>query len=116
MNSKSVKTYTATIYVGSRIGYSESILPYYQAMQWLQEYCNKVGLCVSIVATDFIYTNGNEPGIAIGLINYPRFESTPEKIQAQAIEIAEKMLSLMEQNRVTIVFPDTTITIGSVKD
>lgn len=41
--------------------------------QHCQQYCNVVGLCVTVTETNYIYSGGSEKGYIIGLINYPRF-------------------------------------------
>jgi hypothetical protein len=52
-----------------------------------RRYCTDVGLCVTVTATEFIYTGGSEQGAAIGLLNYPRFPSTAEGILDKAREL-----------------------------
>jgi hypothetical protein len=108
MQSK-VETYTATIYVGSRERYDGAETPLDIAEAWLQRYVDREGLCVSVTRTRFIYTNGSEPGLIVGLINYPRFPSRPEFIREQALEIGEHLRALMRQQRVSVVFPDETV-------
>ena len=81
-------TYTATIYCGFKerqVGGS-----YYpntlkcleiEARNICKEYCDEVGLCVTFKLVEFLYINGDESGVEVGLINYPRFKSTPTEIQ-----------------------------------
>lgn len=79
-----VKTFTATIYVGLLEKYDEfgneftgGILHTIdQVEEVCQGYCNGAGLCVTVTPTKFIYTKRWEPGCIVGLINYPRFPST----------------------------------------
>jgi len=106
---KSVPTFTADIYCGSRVEYSEEMLSAGVLEEAATEYCNRVGLCVTITELEFIYTGGREYGFKIGLINYPRFESMPADIKKQALELAEILRIIMQQKRVSIVFPDETI-------
>lgn len=104
-----VTTYTATIYVGLREGYSERIVDPKDALDWLQSFCDQGGCCVTVTNTEFRYKNGSEPGVIIGLINYPRFPMTPEKIREQAKTIASEFLARCKQQRVSIVYPDSTV-------
>ena len=111
-----VPTHTATIYVGS---YDKDIkfAPTPEVMMKIaeeicQEYVDAVGLCVTLTQTRFIYSNGNENGVAVGLINYPRFPSTQAKIQEQAIELASRLQMAFDQYRVSIVFPDQTVMLS----
>ncbi len=131
MKRKCVKTFTATIYLGFKdislvdetecsLFELEAELQNYknqldsetsisQARNICQTYCNNVGLCVTITPTEFIYTNGSEPGCAIGLINYPKFHSDPDTITKHAIRIATLLKDAYKQNGVTIVTSDETI-------
>jgi hypothetical protein len=56
-----------------------------------REYCDKVGFCVTVSATEYIYTNGSESGVIVGLINYPRFPSTPGEILFRAVALADRL-------------------------
>jgi len=62
-----------------------------------------------VTRTRYIYVDGSEPGIIVGLINYPRFPSTPEQIREKALAIGEMLRTAMGQNRVTVQFPDETV-------
>jgi len=113
MNKTQVKTFTATIYVGSRVGYGDEILHQSEIENWLQSYCDSEGLGVSITPTKFIYSDGNEPGFIVGIINYPRFPSEKEELRTLSLKIAEELRILMKQLRVTVVFPDETVMLGA---
>ena len=106
---RKVSTYTATIYCGLREGYSSKIHKRKEVERIAQNYCNEVGLCVTLTDTQFIYKDGREPGVAIGLINYPRFPATKPKIRRQALYLAEKFKEIFKQNRICIVLSDRTI-------
>lgn len=111
-----VDTFHATIYVGSRVGRTADTPTFHtldDAREVCRAYCDEVGLCVSFTATEFIYTNGSEPGCIVGLINYPRFPSTPAQIEAHALRLGELLRQRMEQWRVSVVMPHTTITLGT---
>jgi hypothetical protein len=108
---RSLATYTASIFVGQRVGYTQEIRPILLALEWLQERADKGGMCVTVTPTTFIYKDGTEPGFIIGCINYPRFPENPLDIKTKALEIAEAMLLLFGQNRVSVVCSDETITL-----
>lgn len=115
MKIKTCHTYTATIYCGLLEGYtpSESIQEEEDKMEIAynicREYCDKVGLCLTFEKTHFIYTSGGENGIKVGLINYPRFPSTPSEIQKHAGILGERLLVELKQQRLSIVYPDITV-------
>ena len=79
-----------------------------EVKDFLQEYVNRVGLCVTITPTTFIYKDGRENGVIIGLINYPRFPSTREELENKAEEIANLCKDRYKQNRVSIEYQDQT--------
>lgn len=73
------------------------------------EYCDDVGLCVTVTATRFVYVNGGDPGYIIGLINYPRFPKEPAAIWAHAEALAERLCEGLWQQSYTIQAPDKTV-------
>jgi len=110
------KTYIANIYVGTRPGYNDIhdhllISNKQKIISICQKYCDDVGLGLTVTDTEFIYTNGNEPGIIVGLINYPRFPATRIEIKATAIDLAKILLKELKQERLSIVLSDETIMI-----
>ena len=111
MDYKDCKTYEARIYVGLRIGYSKKIHTLNIAYKICQDYCNKIGFCVTFTETQFIYKSGKEPGLIIGIINYPRFPKEEYKLNEHALTIAGLLLNKLEQNRISIVFKNKTIMI-----
>ena len=76
---KTVNTFKADIYVGLRPAYNPGAVCWGTrrsiATRICQKYCDKVGLGLTITDTEFIYTEGNEHGLIVGLINYPRLPS-----------------------------------------
>ena len=109
---KMVSTFTATIYVGQKDGRSDAYLHRQLADDVIQTYCNEVGLCVHVFDVRYIYSGNWEDGFAVGLINYPRFPAEEDTIREMALELAQRLLSVMKQFRVTIVMPEETIMIG----
>lgn len=72
-------------------------------------YADEVGFCVTVTPTTFIYTGGEEEGYIVGLINYPRFPSTPDLIWKHAKMLAERLRLEAGQESYTIQAPDKTI-------
>lgn len=107
-----MKTYTANIYVGVRASYGVLYYTIAEVKEVCQKYVDKMGLCVTVTPTSFVYTGGNEPGAIVGLINYPRFPKEESEIKETAIELATILKEKLSQNRVTIVCTDETIMIG----
>jgi len=86
------------------------------AKQVCRENCWRDGLCVTIEPCDYIYTGGQESGYCVGLINYPRFPSTPEAIIDRAKKLAILLLERTFQWYALIVTPNTTEWITVRKD
>lgn len=103
-----VSTFTATIYVGLKERDSGFVHSPDEIEAVCQKYCDELGLCVTVTPTRFIYTDGSEPGAAVGLINYPRFPSSAGEIMEHAIGLASLLRESLGQNRVSVVFPHET--------
>jgi len=106
---KTLPTYYANIYLGLRHGYSGTVTSIDHVREHLQSFCNDVKIGVTLTPTEFIYVDGGEPGVIIGLINYPRFPRNVENIKRIALTIAEGLMELCHQERVSVVCSDETI-------
>jgi hypothetical protein len=107
-----VDTFWANIYVGQKNRDTGEVYPLDIAFEICQKYVDEVGLCVTITPTEYVYTDGGESGFVVGLINYPRFPSSPEVIRGHALELGRRLLDEYRQYRVSIVFPDKTYMIS----
>jgi hypothetical protein len=94
-----VASYQATIYMAGSPD---------RAKQHLREECYGRGLCVTVSPTTFIYTGGEEEGIQIGLVNYPRFPSTPDEIFGRAVNLALSLVRVLCQKTALVVATDRT--------
>lgn len=111
-----VETYYANIFLGLKVratGWKHLV---WEVEDTCQEYVNKIGLCVTVTPTEYIYTDGNEPGVIVGLINYPRFPEYPEQIRKKAVQLAYILKERFDQLKVTVMCPDQTIMIGGESD
>lgn len=106
-----VTSYNYTLYIGLKDRASGLIYDKKDALNVIQDYCDKNGLCVSVTDVDYIYTNGNEPGLALGFINYPRFPKADVSIKKDVITIAQLLMTQLSQIRASIVHKDSTIMI-----
>ena len=112
-----VETYWANIYVGRRRGYSDlesDIIDMDRIRTLVSKFCQD-GPGVTITKTEFYYKDGSEPGVILGLINYPRHPSSVKDIEKDALALASIMRDVLGQYRVTVVFPDKTIMLGSIE-
>jgi len=101
-------TIFANIYVGLKEQYDGKIHSMDEVEKICQNYVDEAGLAVTLTKTKYIYTDGNELGVIIGLINYPRFPSNVETIYNHAISIAKILMDSLNQYRVTIVMNNKT--------
>ena len=95
----SCESYEGTIYIAC---------DYHVAKQVCREFCLE-GLCVSIQKTDYIYTMGEESGVAIKLINYPRFPKSKDEIRKICKRLAITLIEMTHQGSATIVLSDETL-------
>lgn len=106
--TKTVESFWATIYVGFQERYEGVLHTIDEAEKICQDYCDSIGLCVTVTPTMYIYTRGKELGCAIGLINYPRFPSSESEIIIEALELASRFLIQFNQYKVTVVTKNET--------
>lgn len=80
---------------------------YDDARRCCREFC-EVGLCVTVTRTSYTYTGGEQSGVLVRLINYPRFPKTPDEIEKTARELAEYLRSSLCQDSYTVITPEKT--------
>lgn len=93
MTDISVDTYRATIWIAG---------DYDDARRAVKGFCMAEGFCATVTRTTFIYTGGEEQGVSIGCLNYPRFPTTPEALDAQVWRLAEAVLHALNQHSVLV--------------
>lgn len=101
-NTSSCNTYKVEIFIAG---------DYNQAKLILQEWCLK-GACVSIEKVDYIYTMGQESGMVVRIINYPRFPADKGAIKSEAIELGEHLIKKLHQGSCSVVADDETLFIS----
>jgi hypothetical protein len=100
VNRTVAPTFTASIYIAGDPDHARRICA---------AHCYEIGLCVTVEALDFVYTGGQERGVRVGLINYPRFPTTPKALKTTAEALALVLIDLLYQTSCSIVFPDETV-------
>lgn len=108
---RTVSTWWANIYVGLRVASSKVVYDVGDARAICAEYC-KCGLCVTVTPTTFVYTGGDEPGVIVGLINYPRFPKDEHELRVLAVGLADDLLRGLKQLRVSVQMPSLTVMLG----
>lgn len=105
---RTCKNYEVKIWLGHRYGYGDIFAQPFEIDKVIQEWCNEKKQCVSVTDTKFIYVDGNEPGIIIGFINYPRFPYEKQEILDRALELGEILRTKFGQYRVSVSTPEMT--------
>jgi len=82
------------------------------AKQTLRLECLREGLCVTIEPTTFIYTGGEETGFVVGLLNYPRFPTTPEALRKRAHDLMISLLNATAQHSALMVTPEESVWVS----
>lgn len=80
-----------------------------QAKQVCREWCMEFWACVTVEPVDDIYTGGEEAGVRIGFINYPRFPSDETYIVERATALALRLMDRLCQHSFSVVAPAETI-------
>ena len=88
---------------------------YDDAARACREYCCR-GACVRLSRADYIYTGGQESGLVVSFINYPRFPASEAEIMEQARALAAMLLDALYQKSCTIEGPTQTIWISNRLD
>lgn len=70
--------------------------------------CKEIGLCVTVEPVKFIYSGGEESGVVVGLVNYPRFPRGDDAINAIATALATRLLEATHQDSVMVMTPKRT--------
>jgi hypothetical protein len=119
---KTVKTFTATIYLGLQEGYNGCTHRPEDVRKFLWE-ASEIGFCVTVTSTEFVYgvpnltaSLGYEPGVAIGVINYPRFPAIAKELEEKTLILASKLKAKFKQNRVSVVFSKHTVLLDSEEE
>lgn len=111
------RTFISKIAVGFREGYTQKVHSLDEAYEICRDFCNIVGLCVTVTPTRFIYTKGNgiadgyEDGCFVELINYPRFPQSKYDIVGLSIDLAKIFLEKFNQFRVSVITSEETYLI-----
>ena len=87
---------------------------YTLALDVCRKFCMKVGLCVTVEPTEYVYTAGQESGVRIGLRAYPRFPKTP--INLHAVGLAKELMKELCQETALVVTPEQTTWFSNRKE
>jgi len=109
---KKAVNFSVRLYIGSRERRDGPHISAEQIKQAIQQYQFSLGLekatPVRLTPTTYLWQEYEEDGWEIGMINYPRRPLGPLTIHAFAMDLAAYLLTVFNQNRISIEFPDET--------
>lgn len=100
---KECKTITVSIFMAGSPAVAADF-----CRRWFEER----GGCVTVTATRYVYTGGEEMGFVIGFINYPPYPDDEDGLMHKATELAEVLRQHLNQQSYTILGPTRTTTEG----
>jgi hypothetical protein len=101
MRTETAPSYPVSIFIGCGDNYL-------MAYTVCGEYCDEVGLCVTVKQVEYVYTKGAETGVVVGLINYPRFPKDGTEIEAHAVKLGRILREALGQESFSVQTPTTT--------
>jgi len=102
---KILKSYNVQIWVGLKDQYSDKIYSIEDVRKICDEWVNNIKDCVIITAIEFRYVDGDEVGVIVRYINYPRFPRTRKIIRNRALKLAGILMTELRQYKVTVTTP-----------
>lgn len=82
---------------------------YEDAQRALRRYLRGNPLCVTVRPCEYIYTGGQEAGVVVTLINYPRFPRAEKELIDIATVLTTYLMTELCQQSASLETPHTTI-------
>lgn len=96
---KITPTISYSIFIGGDSNKAEKIC---------REYCDKKGFCVTVTPTKYVYSYGEEEGVIVGIINYPRFPKSKTDLRNCAVDLGKRLVAGLNQRSFSIQGPEET--------
>lgn len=78
------------------------------AQSAVRDFCYGEGACFAVSPVEYIYTGGQESGVCVTLIHYPRFPSSETELWMKARRLAEQLRVRLCQHSYSIEGPRET--------
>lgn len=104
--------FQSQIFVGLRNTATNYVYSINRLKKLVDNCCKDLNICVTITETEFFYPSDNpykkrhEPGVIIGIINYPRFPESRNSLIDKTDCIAFYLMDCLYQCRVTYTTPE----------
>jgi len=82
---------------------------YADALCICRQFCAAEGACFAVQPVEYVYTGGQEAGVCVTLINYPRFPQSPADLDAKAERLAMALREGLHQKSFSIEGPGETV-------
>jgi hypothetical protein len=99
IKTESCRTAWAKIYIAGPKHKAEDV-----CRKWTER-----GACINLYETNYIYKYGEQTGIVVELINYPRFPRSEEELATMGRELGFELLKEMSQGSFTLQTNSITI-------
>lgn len=81
---------------------------YDQARRVVTDYCSGRGECFAIERVAYVYSGGEEAGVCVTRINYPRFPADKHTLEIRALELADYLMRGLGQQSYSVEGPEET--------
>jgi hypothetical protein len=85
---------------------------YARAQEIVRQFCYFTGDCYSVAPVEYIYTGGQESGVCVTRINYPRFPESAGALGARTRQLAEALREGLCQQSYSIEGPAETLWVS----
>lgn len=99
MKTIDVETHRAVIWIAG---------DYDDARRTVRKFCMDRGFCATVTKTTFIYTGGEEVGVSVGCLNYPRFPCSEFELDIKVSDLAVLLMNDLSQHSVLICSDNRT--------
>ena len=93
------KAYSASIHIAGSFMQAETL-----CRRWVMR-----GACVQVIPCSYIYTGGEEEGILVRLMQYPRFPRPEHEILEMAVELGQYLAQELCQVSFSIETPENVV-------
>lgn len=113
MKYKSNPYHEVRLYIGSREHYNGPTFVRESLLQHIANFQHEHGLTkcnpVRVTETIYVWDDYAESGWEVAVIAYPRQPKSVKVLDKFMLDLAEYLLKILKQNRISVVFPDEIV-------
>lgn len=113
---KIIPSFNIQIWCGLREYYTFNYHSIEEVENICQNYVDENPFCVTVTPTRYIYKNGQERGVIVGIIAYPRFPVDNSELIQHAMDLGNILMTKLKQHRVTITTPMESFMLENEED